>query len=90
MIGDTIEIEDENGNKKTYSVLFKFDELDNNEHYVVYTDYSINENEDVNIMARQYSIEDGRIRLSEIKSNEIKDFIRNKLENLKIGDGLKN
>ncbi|MBQ3409446.1 MAG: hypothetical protein IJH12_09615 [Clostridia bacterium] len=82
MIGDILEIEEENGALKKYNVLFKFDELDSNEHYVVYTDYSKSNDGNFNISARQYSIESEKIELTEVKHQEVKDYIKNKLNEL--------
>lgn len=82
MIDDVLEIEDENGVLKKYSILFKFDELDNNEHYVVYTDYSKDKSGNVDVKARQYRIENGKLDLYEIKHQEVKDYIKDKLEEI--------
>lgn len=82
MNDDILEIEDENGVVKKYSILFKFDELDSNEHYVVYTDYSMDESGNVDVKARQYIEEDGVVKLNEIKYQEVKDYIKNKLKEL--------
>ena len=82
MKDDVLEIEDENGVLKKYSILFKFDELDNNEHYVVYTDYSKDESGNVDVKARQYRIENGKLDLYEIKHQEVKDYIKDKLEEI--------
>lgn len=82
MNDDVLEIEDENGIIKKYSILFKFDELDSNEHYVVFTDYSMDESGKVDVKAREYSIEDGKLNLNEIKHQEVKDYIKDKLEEI--------
>ena len=82
MKDDILEIEDENGNLKEYNILFKFDELDSNEHYVVYTDYSTDEDGNVDIKARQYVDNNGKLDLSEIKHQEVKDYIKEKLSEL--------
>ena len=82
MKDDVLEIEDENGVLKKYSILFKFDELDNNEHYVVYTDYSKDKSGNVDVKARQYRIENGKLDLYEIKHQEVKDYIKDKLEEI--------
>lgn len=82
MNDDVLEIEDENGVLKKYSILFKFDELDNNEHYVVYTDYSRDESGNVDVKAREYTIENGKLVLSQIKHQEVKDYIKNKLDEI--------
>lgn len=79
---DVLEIEDENGVVKKYNVLFKFDELDNNEHYVVYTDYSRDESGKFDVKARQCIMEEGKLRLDEIKHQEVKDYIKEKLEEI--------
>ncbi len=82
MNDDILEIKDENGIIKKYNILFKFDELDNNEHYVVYTDYSRDETGKVDIKAREYSIENGVLKLKEIEHEEVKEYIKNKLDEL--------
>ena len=82
MKDDILEIEDSNGELKQYSILFKFDELDSNEHYVVYTDYSMDSNGNVDVKARQYFDNNGKIELYEIKHQEVKDYIKKKLAEL--------
>ena len=82
MNDDVLEIEDENGVLKKYSILFKFDELDANTHYVVYTDYSMDESGNVDVKAREYSIENGKLNLKEIDQQEVKDYIKDKLKNI--------
>ncbi len=79
MKDDVLEIEDENGLLKKYSILFKFDDLDSNEHYIVYTDYSRDEDGNVDVKARQYTIENGKLNLNMIEYQEVKDYIRGKL-----------
>lgn len=86
MNDDILEIEDENGILKKYSILFKFDELDSGEHYVVYTDYSKDERDKIDVKAREYSIDDGKLSLREIKRQEVKDYIKNKLEEIMKND----
>ena len=80
MNDDVLEIEDENGILKKYSILFKFDELDTNTHYIVYTDYSMDESGNVDVKAREYSIENGKLKLKEIEQQEVKDYIKDKLD----------
>lgn len=82
MKDDVLEIEDENGMIKEYNILFKFDELDSNEHYVVYTDYSLDGDGNVDVKARQYVEHDGNLSLSEIKYKEVKDYIKERLAEL--------
>lgn len=82
MKDDVLEIEDENGMIKEYNILFKFDELDSNEHYVVYTDYSLDGDGNVDVKARQYIEHDGNLSLSEIKHKEVKDYIKERLAEL--------
>jgi len=82
MEDDVLEIEDENGVLKKYSILFKFDELDSNEHYVVYTDYTKDESAKIDVKARQYIYENGKLDLYEIKHQEVKDYIKEKLEEI--------
>lgn len=79
MKDDSLEIKDENGNVKRYSVLFKFDELDKNQKYIVYTDYSINDEGNYNVYARQYIEKDGNMELRLVEDEEVKDFIKTKL-----------
>lgn len=80
MNDDVLEIEDENGILKKYSILFKFDELDTNTHYIVYTDYSMDESGNVDVKAREYSIENGKLKLKEIEQQEVKEYIKDKLD----------
>lgn len=82
MEDDVLEIEDSNGIVKKYSILFKFDELNSNKHYVVYTDYSRDETENIDVKAREYIKIDGKIELKEIMHQEVKDFIKKKLDEL--------
>ena len=82
MNDDVLEIEDENGILKKYSILFKFDELDTNTHYIVYTDYSMDESGNVDVKAREYSIENGKLKLKEIEQQEVKDYIKDKLDEI--------
>lgn len=82
MQGDTIEIKDENGVAKKYSVLFKFDEQNNNEKYIVYTDYTTSEDGNYNIYARQYIEKDGNMELTIVKNEAVKKFIETKLKEL--------
>lgn len=84
MKDDVLEIENSDGVQKQYNILFKFDELDNNEHYVVYTDYSKNENGNIDVRARQYIDNNGALELKEIKHEEVKDYIKEKLAQIMI------
>lgn len=94
MIGDIIEIE-ENGENKKYNVLFKFDEMDMNAHYVVYTDYSVNNQGNIDVKARQYELdENNQIKLTFVEQQDVKDFIETKLDEIlkscwNFGDGAK-
>ena len=82
MKDDILEIVNENGEVKKYNILFKFDELDNNKHYVVYTDYTKNEKGNINIHSNTYSNENGEFKLSEIDDMEVKTYINKKLKSL--------
>lgn len=79
---DILEIINQNGEKHRYNVLFKFDELDNNEHYIVYTDYTKREDGYFNICAKAYNYNCGKVQLSEVKDLEVKKFIDEKIKSL--------
>lgn len=82
MKDDILEVIEQDGELKKYSILFKFDELDSNKHYVVYTDYTKKQEGGIDIRANAYSNENGKVKLSEIRDMEVKQYINEKLKAL--------
>ena len=82
MEDDKLRIIDENGKEKEYSILFMFSEKEYNEDYIVYTDYSIDENGNINVYSNIYKEENGRIELFPVERQEVRKFIDQKLEDI--------
>ena len=78
-----VKIVDENGKEKEYKILFTFSDEDFNENYVVYTDYSINENGNINVYSNMYKESNNKTELLPVERNEIRKFIDDKLEEIK-------
>lgn len=78
-----LKIIDSMGNEKEYNILFLFNEEENDEDYVVYTDYSKNEKGNINIFSNLYKNVEGKVQLLPVEREEIKGFIDEKLEELR-------
>ncbi len=78
-----VKVMDENGKEKEYKILFTFSDEETNENYVVYTDYSVNENGNINVYSNLYKETNSRTELLPVERMEIKKFIDEKLEEIK-------
>ena len=65
---NTFTIINDDNSKSEYEILHSFRKNDNN--YIIYTDNSVNENDELNVLANKYIIENNNIRLLEIDDNE--------------------
>lgn len=71
---------DENGNERECTTLFTFDHADNGNHYIVYTDYSRDENGVIMIFA---AIKNENGRLDPIETDEEWELIEDTLNTMK-------
>ncbi len=69
----------ENGNITEYSILSTFKIVGNDNDFMIYTDYSINENKKMNLNITKYSMNNGEINLipitDEDERNSINDYL---------------
>lgn len=80
-------IPNENGEEKEYAILLTFDIETKNKSYVLYTDYSKDEDENLKIFA---SIYDAEWNLSPLEDSDEIEFINNYIKELEadIKDGI--
>lgn len=57
MKNDVLDLSDENGIKKEYYILFTFKDAFSNKHFVIYTDYSKNDEGEINTFYAYYDTE---------------------------------
>ena len=76
---DVVKIIDENGIEKEYNILFTFDNKKTNKSYVVYTDYSEDENGKVITFSSSYNVSNNRTILEPIETKEELDIINSML-----------
>ena len=79
-----LNVKDETGKEKEYSILFMFKEEEENENYVVYTDYLLSDDGDINVYRNRYIKDEGKIELLPINNREIEQFIDDKLEEIRL------
>lgn len=72
-------IPDENGEEKEYAILVTFDIESKNKSYVLYTDYTKDENDNLKIFA---SIYDEKWNLSPLEDGDEIEFINNYIKEL--------
>ena len=72
-------IPDENGEEKEYAILLTFDIETKNKSYVLYTDYTKDEDENLKIFA---SIYDEEWNLSPLEDSDEIEFINNYIKDL--------
>ena len=61
---------DQNGEEKTYDVLFTFDNEETNKSYIVYTDNTLDDKGNVEVYASIYDPKDPHSKLEEIKTDK--------------------
>lgn len=74
-------IPDENGAEKEYAILLTFDIESKNRRYVLYTDYSKDEKDNLQIFA---SIYDEKWNLSPLEDSDEIEFINNYIKDLEV------
>lgn len=67
------EITNESGEKVLCQMLYAFE--NNNENYIIYTDFEVDSNSELNVLSSKYKIENGNLILEPIKSQEEWDLI---------------
>lgn len=82
-------IKNENGEKKNFHILVTFDIEQKNKSYVLYTDYSKNENGDLRVFVSIYNKYDEDDKLEEVVEEDeldvIDEYIEKLQEDLKAG-----
>ena len=76
-----MEIIDENDNVITYEILLSFMLFDTGKHYVVYTDNTYNENNELNVYASIYNPLDDT-KLEKIETEQEWNIINNQINKL--------
>ena len=71
---------DDNGKEKEYALLTTFEH--NNKHFVLYTDYSTDENKNVRIYSSIYNPNDTTGELKKVTEKEDIDFINKFIKEL--------
>ena len=66
---------DENGTLKEYSILSTFKIVGNDNDFMIYTDYSLNENKKMNINVSKYFMNNDKIELIPITDENEKQSI---------------
>ena len=79
-----LNVKNEAGKEKEYNILFMFKEEEKNEDYVVYTDYLLSDDGDINVYRNRYIKDEGKIELLPINNREIEQFIDDKLEEIRL------
>ena len=72
----------ENGEDIEYNVLASFNLEGRDDSYIIYSDYSVNENKKMNIKVSKYQMKEGEIELSPITTDEEKEAIQPVLEEI--------
>lgn len=75
----------ENNIQTPYEILFKFTNTLTNINYLVYTDNTYDDDNDLNIISSRYKIENGKIVISPIKTDDEYDFVDRMIE-LEVGE----
>lgn len=79
-----LNVKNEAGKEKEYNILFMFKEEEKNEDYVVYTDYSLNDDGDINVYRNRYVKFGEKFEMLPINNREVIQFIDDKLEEIRL------
>lgn len=71
------EVKDDEQNIKQYEMLLSF--KNDNINYIVYTDNTYNENNELNIYASSYDIIDNKINLKQLKNEDEYEVVNKKI-----------
>ena len=80
---DSFNIINKEGKLIKYDILFSFKNESNNKDYIVYTDYSKDINNNINIYTARYCLKNSKIKLETIEKEEELKYVETILNSIR-------